>query len=368
MEKNELLDRMQEGKITRRQVNKILAGAGLALTTMPITRKLARADDEVIYFTWSGYDDPGFFPAYVKKHGANPQMPVFADSEEARTKVQGGFVVDVDHPCSTDVKRWRDADLLQPIDTSRLSAWGDLFPQLTTLPNTVADGKQWFVPVDWGNTSVLYRPDLVDIKEESWTILWDERYKGKLSMGADATESVPIAGVVAGAKNPFDMTDEELAKVKELLIKQKPLLRFYWDSNAAVEQALASGELVASTGWNSSVVTLKNQGVNIKFMNPKEGIESYCCGLVFVKGAPHPDKAYDLMDAMTQPEAGKWLIEVNGYGHSNKKAFELVGDEGLAKVNLPKDPSIFFEKSVFQQYIPNADKVVKLYEEVRAGT
>jgi spermidine/putrescine transport system substrate-binding protein len=74
------------------------------------------------------------------------------------------------------------------------------------------------------------------------------------------------------------------------------------------------------------------------------------------------------MDAMTQPEAGKWLIETNGYGHSNKKAFELVGDAGLAKVNLPKDPTVFFEKSVFQQYIPNADKVLKMYEEVRAGT
>jgi spermidine/putrescine transport system substrate-binding protein len=368
MKKSEFLDRMQEGTLSRRQMNKILAGAGLALTTMPITRKRAHADDEVIYFTWSGYDDPGFFPAYVKKHGANPQMPVFADSEEARTKVQSGFVVDIDHPCSSDVKRWRDADLIQSIDTGRLSAWGDLFPELTKLPNTVDGDKHYFVPVDWGNTSVLYRPDLVDIPEESWTILWDERYKGKLSMGADATESVPIAGILAGAKNPFDMTDDELAKVKELLIKQKPLLRFYWDSNAAVEQALASGELVASTGWNSSVVTLQGQGVNVKFMNPKEGIESYCCGLVFLKNAPHPDKAYDLMDAMTQPEAGKWLITTQGYGHSNKKSFDLVGAEGLKAVNLPADPSVFFAKSVFQQYIPNTDKILKMYEEVRAGT
>jgi spermidine/putrescine transport system substrate-binding protein len=70
---------------------------------------------------------------------------------------------------------------------------------------------------------------------------------------------------------------------------------------------------------------------------------------------------------MTQPEAGKWLIEANGYGHSNKKAFDLVGAEGLKKVNLPADPSVFFEKSVFQQYIPNTDKILKMYEEVRAG-
>ncbi len=39
--KSEFLDRLQEGKLSRRQVNKILFGAGMALTTIPITRKLA---------------------------------------------------------------------------------------------------------------------------------------------------------------------------------------------------------------------------------------------------------------------------------------------------------------------------------------
>ena len=119
---------------------------------------------------------------------------------------------------------------------------------------------------------------------------------------------------------------------REMLVKQKPLIRFYWDSNSTVEQALASGELVASTGWNSSVVALSGQGVNIKLANPKEGIMSYCCGLVLAKDAPHLDKAYDLIDAMTSPEAGKWLTEAMGYGHSNKKTFELLDDKTLAEL------------------------------------
>ena len=148
MRKSEFIDRLHSNKLSRRDFNRALAAAGLALTTMPLGRK-AFAEDQAIYFTWAGYDDPGFFPAYVKKHGANPEMPVFADSEEARTKVQSGFVVDVDHPCSTDVKRWRDADLIQPIDTSRLSNWGDVFPQLKTLQYITEGDKQFFIPIDW---------------------------------------------------------------------------------------------------------------------------------------------------------------------------------------------------------------------------
>ena len=104
MKKSELLDRMYNNTLSRRDFTRALAAAGLAVTTMPLGRK-AMADDQAIYFTWAGYDDPGFFPAYVAKHGANPEMPVFADSEEARTKIQNGFVVDVDHPCSTSSRR-----------------------------------------------------------------------------------------------------------------------------------------------------------------------------------------------------------------------------------------------------------------------
>nr|WP_298685362.1 extracellular solute-binding protein [uncultured Dongia sp.] len=367
MEAQEFLSAMKSGRMSRRDILQMLTAAGLTMTMMPVGRAKA-ADGEVIYFTWDSYNDPGFHPGYTSKYNAEPEGPAFGDAEEALTKVRGGFVVDLVHPCNLDLKRWGDAGVIQPIDTSRLSNWGNLFPGLTKLPYAQdANGGQMFVPVDWGNTSILYRPDLVDVKEESWNMLWDERYTGQISMSADATEAVPIAGIVVGAKDPFNMTDDELAKAKALLVKQKPLVRFYWDSNAAVEQALASGELVMATGWNSSVVTLNGQGVNIKYANPKEGIMSYCCGLVLTKDAPHLDKAYDLIDAMIAPEAGKWLIEVMGYGHSNAKSFDLVDDKTLAERGLPRDPGAFFSKGIIQQPIMDTERVQKVFEEVKAG-
>lgn len=367
MDKQDFLSAMKSGRMSRRDILQMLTAAGLTMTMLPVGRAKA-AGDEAIYFTWEGYNDPGFHPGYTAKNKAEPEAPYFADAEEALTKVRSGFQIDVAHPCNTDIKRWRDADVLQAIDTSRLSHWSDLFDSLKKLAYAQDDkGGQFFIPVDWGNTSVIYRPDLFDVKEESWTMLWDERYSGQISMSADGTEAVPIAGIIGGVKDPFNMTDDELAKAKELLAKQKPLVRFYWDSNSTVEQALASGELVASTGWNSSIIALTGQGVNVKFANPKEGIMSYCCGLVLAKDAPHLDKAYDLMDAMTAPEAGKWLIETMGYGHSNAKTFDLVDEKTLAGRGLPKDPNAFFAQGIFQQPNQQTEKVLKLYEEVKAG-
>ena len=116
-------------------------------------------------FTWSGYDVPEAHPAYDAKYGA-PDMPLFSDEEEAFQKLRAGYQVDIAHPCSGRINRWRSANLLQPIDTSKLSNWGDVFDGLKVVNDANKDGAQWFVPWDWGNTSVIYRADLVDIKEE----------------------------------------------------------------------------------------------------------------------------------------------------------------------------------------------------------
>jgi spermidine/putrescine transport system substrate-binding protein len=366
MEKNELFDRIADGRMTRRDLHKALASVGLMAVAMPLVPRAARAEDQATYYTWSGYDVPEFMPGYVEKYGTTPNLPIFAEEEEAFTKLRAGYQVDVSHPCSGRIRRWRDAGILQPIDTSRLSNFGDMFPTLQSI-NGADEGGQWFVGVDWGNTSVVYRTDLVDIQEDSWTILWDERYAGKLSMGEDVTDTAIIAALVAGVADPYNMTDEDLAKVKDLLAKQKPLLRFYWSDNTTMEQALATGELVASSAWNSSVLTLRNQGLPVKFMSPKEGILTWCCGLVLMKDAPQVDKAHDLIDAMISPQAGQWLITQQGYGHSNSKSFDLVDDATLASLGLPRDPTTLLNSGVFSKENARLDDIVKMFEDVKAG-
>jgi len=367
MKISEFRQRIGDGTLSRRQFNRMLAAAGLTPVVMPLAGRTARADDQATYFTWSGYDDAGFFPGYVAKHGVNPHTPIFADEEEAFQKMRAGATYDVVHPCNNSLPRWLEAGVIQEIDTARLSNWPDVFEALTSFEGGKVGDKQYFVPVDWGNTSIIYRPDLVDIQEESWTLMWDERYAGKLSMAAAAEETVPIAAVLAGADDPFDLSAEEIAKTKELLIKQKPLLRFYWDTNTTIEEGLASGELVASTGWNSSAVTLKGQGINVKFMIPKEGVFTWCCGLVMAKDAPNPDRAYDLIDAMIAPDAGKWLIEVQGYGHSNRKAFELVSEEALAERGLVKDPTEFLNDGILFKPNKQLEEISSMFEAVKAG-
>ena len=133
---------------------------------------------------------------------------------EAFAKIMAGARYDVSHPCSYKVEIWRDAGILQPIDVSQLGHWADIVPSLKQIPGmTTDDGDVYFVASEWGHTSVLYRADLVDPKyqeDETWGLLWDERYAGRMSMADSLIDGVMVAAIYGGAKDPFNMTDAEV--------------------------------------------------------------------------------------------------------------------------------------------------------------
>ncbi|WP_425450293.1 ABC transporter substrate-binding protein [Virgifigura deserti] len=366
MRKESLAGVFSQQQIGRRPFNTALAALGIGLMTVPLLRRPAAAASDLTYFTWSGYEIPEFHKAYVEKYGAGPEASLFGDDEEGFQKIRAGFSPDITHPCFDKIDRFRAADLIQPIDVSRIPEWASLFPSLTSLPGVQSDGQVWFVPWDWGNTSILYRTDLVEIKEESWSLLWDDRYSGRMAT-IDAIHDTPVVAAIVAGVDPFNLSDADLPKVRAALEKQRPLVRMYTTDMTSVEQALASGELVAAMTWNDSMVRLTQQGLPVKFMQPKEGILTWVCGYVLHKGTPNLDKAYDFINARLAPESGAYLINEYGYGNANRKAFELISEARLAELGLPKDPSIMLDNSVVLRPMRDADAVTRMFEEVKAG-
>jgi spermidine/putrescine-binding protein len=335
---------------------------------MQLPLKPASADDQVSVYTWSNYNDPKLYPDYLAKHG-KPNFSFLGDTQEALNKIRAGFVCDIAHPCSDDIFRYRGAKVIQPFDEKRLTHLADFWPELNTLPGIVEDGTRWFVPFDWGNSSIFYREDMVDIKEESWGLIYnDERYKGRVAMYDSAEPACQIAASIIGLKDIWVLDDDELKQVEPVLKKQKELVRFYWSDQGQAEQGIASKEIVAAYGWNDGFRRLKKQGLPVKFMNPKEGMRTWVCGLVMHKDAPHPDLAYDFVNSFTSPEAGVQMLDAFGTGHVNKKAFDMVDHKVLDEIGL-SDPTAMMAKTLFLQAVPekNEKKYNQLFTQVKAG-
>ncbi|MGH6875281.1 MAG: hypothetical protein ACREDW_09705, partial [Aestuariivirgaceae bacterium] len=158
MKRVRFVDQMVRGRLSRREILKTAAAFGVGVVMMPAR---APAGDQLTVLEWAGYDVEDYFKSFVKNHGL-PAFSIFASEEEALQKVRGGFAADIMHPCNYSVGRFVDAKLTVPIDTSRLSNWKDIFPALQTAAGVVVDGQVVMAPADWGNSSIAYRPDLID--------------------------------------------------------------------------------------------------------------------------------------------------------------------------------------------------------------
>ncbi|MGH6938009.1 extracellular solute-binding protein [Hypericibacter sp.] len=352
------------GAISRRDVLKTAAAAGLAYASMQFVSRPARAAAEVLELTWPGYDAPELYKSYVAKHGGMPEFAYIGSEEESLQKMKSGWVPDLMHPGNYNVQRWHDADILQPIDPSRVTTWPDMFEPIRKEPSIYVDNKLYMVPSEFGNSSVIFRTDLVDPEYQSkpsWKLLYDERYAGKLAMYNSAENIVECAALVLGMKNIFSLSDDQLKQVDQLARKQRKLMRFYWDDATQLEQALASGEVVAAYGWNQSLVNLKKQGLAVSMMVPSEGILTWIAGFVMNKKAKNVDACYDLINSWTSPESGAHVIDNLGYGSTNSKAYPLVSDARRAELGFT-DPEGMLKGSIIVETI--APETKKKYEDL----
>jgi spermidine/putrescine-binding protein len=356
---------------TRRELLQAAAGLGIGvMTTGGFARVSFAQAKNLSYFTWSGYEAKNLHQAYSDKYGKEPDAAFFADEEEALNKVRGGFSPDLIHPCYNTVGRFRDAGVIQPIDVSKLKNWPTVFPTLKEVGGIQADdGKFWIVPFDWGTSSVIYRPDLANVTEESWRILTDPQFKGKISFLDSPDNVAAIAGLLVGAEKVMDLSDEEMKQAEEELRKLHANVRFYWSDQAQLEQALASGEVVAAWGWMSSVNNLKKQGIDVKYMQPKEGVMTWVCGLVRGKAGGADEAAvYDFIDAMLDPQSGQVVIQDFGYGHANAESFKAASPESVKALGFD-DPAAFLKTGHFFEAVPpeKRQKLVEMWQKIKAG-
>ncbi|TIW47976.1 MAG: extracellular solute-binding protein, partial [Mesorhizobium sp.] len=257
------------GGLDRRGFNKMLLSLGLGMVALPMRSQTSVAAERITYFAYAGYEDPGMHGAYQKKYGGSPESAFFADDEAALLKLKNGYDADLAHPCSNSVTKWREAGVIVPVDINRLSNWDDIIPALKSVDGTTFEGQQWFLPFDWGSNGVAFREDLVDgqyLKENSYRLLWDPRYTGRLGMWDSVDGAVAMAAAILGIKDTANVSDVEFDKIRQLLAEQRALVAYYWTSETDAETALASGELVASYLWNAPVLRLKQQGVPVQYM------------------------------------------------------------------------------------------------------
>ncbi len=288
---------------------------------------------------WAGYDTPDFWIDFKNTYPkVNVNFEFGASDGDIFSKMKAGDQADIFHPYTGWLKLYVDEGLVQEIDTSKLTNWDkvpDNFKKIGQI-----NGKQYFIPWDWGYTSILYRTDKIPGGIDSWSALMDPKYTGHISMWDDGPGAVAVSSYIHGWGDETKITPDQLTQVKQEWIQQRKLNLFYWNAEPDLQQAMIKGDVWLAYAWQGSYATLLSKGIPVAYAHPKEGWNSW----VGVYGIRKDDKNYDLalkfMDEKLALLTGQNLVNEYYYGDSNQDVMNGITDPTLKKAFSLDDPNI----------------------------
>ena len=299
-------------------------------------------DADLLVLDYPGFDDEGYLQTYVAKNGANPTFTFFGDEEEAFQKVRSGFRADATHICGGSVTKWSESGIIEPWDTTRITAFADLNANLTGTDISAGSGDVFFIPTDFGATAIAYNPDEVPAEDvASLSVFLNPKYAGRLTIPDNVDDAFALAYLATGVTDWATVTDEQFAAASDWLRQVHPNLRTYWTDPAELAQLMSTGEILVSWAWNETFPTMASEGRPIAYQRePVEGSSLWLCGYVDMKDGPgSEDKVYDFINSMLDPSTTQPLLD-NGFGHANAAALGTVAPEvltasGIGPINAP---------------------------------
>ena len=289
----------------------------LAITSMSANAMAA----ELAFLGWEGYADQSFVADFEKETGCKVTATYVGSNDDFAPKLAaGGGLYDIVSVSADSTGVLVAAGLVEPLDVSRIAAFNDIYPLFRNAKGINSDGQVWGVPLTWGSIPLMYRTDKITEEPNSYAALWDEKYKGRVSLWDDKSAIFNTARLL-GYDNVYDLTDEQLEAVKQKLIAGKPQLRKYWTTAGELINLFASGEVWISNTWGGfQVAELQKQGIPVKEFLPKEKADGWVDNWQIVKGTPNADCAYKYINFTLSARGQCGISTVTGYSAANPVA------------------------------------------------
>ena len=287
----------------------------------------AKGEGKLNIVDWEGYTDPSFVKGFEKQTGCKVNDTFAGTSDEMFTKFRsgGGGQYDLASFSGDASLRAIKSGSVAELDTSKLTNYNDVAPQLQSPKFNTQDGKHYGLSFTWGANVLIYNADKIKENLDSWNALYDPKYKGQITVPDNPIQIADPALQFFGADDPYAIDQATLDKVKAKLKQQRPLVRKYWVLATDFEQLFKSGDANIGAGWPLMTVALKKDGMNVKEVIPKEGVTGWSDSWMLSTKEKHPICAYKYMNYVTKPDVQAKVADVTAYSPANLKTCEVVG-------------------------------------------
>ena len=281
------------------------------------------------YFNENLADKYGF---YVKIN-----YSTYATNEDMYAKLTNSAVAyDVIIPSDYMIEKLIAHDLLREIDYSLLTNYeniNDDFKGLYYDPD-----NKYSVPYTYGMLGIIYNEEFVvdepDVENESWQLLWNEKYAGKILQFNNPRDAF---GTAMYWKN-LDINSSDPAiwnQALELLKQQKPLLQGY--VNDEIFNKMKGASAYIAPYFAGDFLTMAAENEDLKFYYPTEGTNYFVDAMCIPVTSKNPELATEYINYMISLEAATANALYIGYASPNKAVTESEFYKDMLSYNYDTD-------------------------------
>ncbi len=283
-------------------------------------------------YNWGDYINKEVIEKFEEEYNVEVIYDEFSTNEDMYAKLKaGGVNYDIVIPSEYMVEKMKNEGMLMKIDFDKLSNYEYMDEQFRTTKYNKALG--YSIPYMWGTVGIVYNKDFVKEDVDSFSILWDKKYKKQILMLDSQRDSIGVALKLLGYSSN-SVNDYELNLAKKKLIEQKPLVLSY--VNEEVKDILIGNEAFLTVAWSGDANYMKKYNKSLRYVIPKEGSNMWIDSMVILKNSKNYDLALKFIDYMLRPDVALKNCEFTGYLTPHTKVRSILED----KVEYPTDEEL----------------------------
>lgn len=270
--------------------------------------------------------------------GAKVNYTNYESNENMYSKLSGGGVsYDVIAPSDYMIARLVDENMLLEID------WNNV-PNISLIDdsckNLYFDPEQKYsLCYNVGTTVLIYNTELVDEVPDSWSVLWDEKYNGKVLMFNNSRDAFAIAQAMLG-KDFNSINEADWQECAELLAKQRDNVSPVYVMDE-VFNLMESGEYALATYYAGDYVLMCENNEDLDYCFPKEGVNIFYDAFCIPTCAQNKRGAEAFINFMHEPQVALENTEFIYYASPN------------ITVRNNEESSLYGSEAVYPDPIPN---------------
>lgn len=332
-------------------------------------RNLGLQGTTVNVYNWGEYISDGeegsmdVVSEFERLTGATVNYTNFESNENMYSKLAGGGVsYDVIAPSDYMIERLIDEDMLLELDYNNIpniELIDEEYQHLSADPD-----QKYTVCFNVGTTVLIYNKNYVDEEPDSWDVLWDEQYQGKVLMFNNPRDAFAIAQ--ARLSQDFNsISEDDWIKAAELLAEQRDKVSPVYVMDE-VFNLMESGEYAFATYYAGDYLLMLENNEDLGYCFPKEGVNEFYDAFCVPKCSQNKKGAEAFINFMHEPQVAFENCEYIYYRSPN------ITVEENEDSSLYDEPVIYPEEELKTQFFENLPQNIielenNLWTQVKSG-